>query len=222
MLVARSADGLERIADELLSAGRRVEVLARDLSDAGALADVEARLADPSRPVDLLVNNAGFGLREPFASSAIDDEQRLLDVLVTAPMRLTHAVLPQMLARKSGTVINVASVAAYTPRGTYGAAKAWLLSFSRSLHVELRRRGVSVTAVAPGFVHTEFHARMKVTKDGIPRVLWLRPDYVVRVTLRAAARRRMVTIPSVRYRLVVALARIAPARVAAAGTLKPR
>lgn len=171
--------------------------------------------------MDLLVNNAGFGLRDPFASSAVDDEQRLLDVLVTAPMRLTHAVLPQMLGRGRGTVINVASVAAYTPRGTYGAAKAWLLSFSRSLHVELRRRGVTVTAVAPGFVHTEFHSRMRVSKAGIPRVLWLRPEYVVRATLRAAARRRMVTIPGLRYRLVVALARLAPARWAAAWTLKP-
>jgi short-subunit dehydrogenase len=222
VLVARAVEDLERMAAELRALGREVEVLARDLSDASALADVEARLADPSRPVELLVNNAGFGLREAFTSSAIDDEQRLLDVLVTAPMRLTHAVLPQMLARGRGTVINVASVAAYTPRGTYGAAKAWLLSFSRSLHVELRRRGVTVTAVAPGFVHTQFHSRMKVTKDGIPRVLWLRPDYVVRVTLRAAARRRMVTIPSLRYRLIVAFARIAPARVSAAGTLKPR
>src|SRR5690606_10293204 len=106
--------------------------------------------------------------------------------------------------------------------GSYGAAKAWVLSFSRWANLEYRRDGVTVTAVAPGFVHTEFHDRMRVRTDSIPRVLWLDPPLVVRSTLRAAVRGRAVVIPSVRYRTIVALTKVLPSRVSAAGSLHPR
>lgn len=222
MLVARSAERLERVASELRTRGAGVEVLAADLADRDQLARVEARLTRHEAPVSMLVNNAGSGLRAPFDQTSIDDEQHLLDVLVTAPMRLAHAALPGMLERGAGVVLNVASVAAYTPRGTYGAAKSWLLAFSRSAHIAYRGRGVIVSAVAPGFVHTEFHSRMGASKEGIPQVLWLDPEYVVRIALRAADRRRSVSIPSLRYRLIAGAARVLPDRIAAAGTLRPR
>jgi short-subunit dehydrogenase len=223
VLVARDAERLGATAAELTAAhGISVEVLRADLVDPGDLAAVEARAAATTDPIDVLVNNAGFGLRDPFENNSVEDEQRMIDLLVTAPMHLTHAALAQMLPRRSGTIINVASVAAFTPRGTYGAAKSWVVSFSRSANIEYRRRGVTVTAVAPGFVRTEFHARMDVHTRSIPSPLWLNADRVARDGLRDAARGVAVSIPSRRYRVIVALARILPGRLAAAGTLRPR
>ena len=144
-----------------------VEVLAADLVERADLAVVEARLAASGADrVTVLVNNAGFGLLKPFDDNPVDDEQQLLDLLVTAPMRLAHSALGQMLGSGSGSIVTIASVAGYTPRGTYGASKAWMLSFSRWANLSYRRRGITVTAVAPGFVHTEFRDRMNVSKDG--------------------------------------------------------
>lgn len=223
VLVARDAARLEDTAAHLrASFGVQVEVLVADLTDPHQLASVEERVASTSDPVDVLVNNAGFGLRDPFDQTTVGDEQRLLDLLVTAPMRLCHAALGQMLPRRVGTIVNVASVAAFTPRGTYGAAKSWVVSFSRSANIEYRRRGVTVMAVAPGFVRTEFHSRMAVHTRTIPAFLWLRADRVARDALRDAARGKAISIPSLRYRVIVAAARLLPARLAAAGTLRPR
>jgi short-subunit dehydrogenase len=226
VLVARDLARLERTAAALrLEFGVRVEVLAADLAHPEALARVEARaavseLGDSIGPITVLVNNAGFGLRRPFDESDLDDEQRLLDVLVTAPMRLSHAALGQMLAHGAGTIVNIASVAAYTPRGTYGAAKAWLLSFSRWANLAYRSRGVTVTAVAPGLVRTEFHERMRVSRASVPRLLWLDSERVVRLALADVRRGRAVSVPTLRYTIIVALARLLPDRLSARGDLR--
>lgn len=223
ILVARTPERLEATARDLASRhGVSIEVIAADLGNPRDLAIVEARLADATRPVTTLVNNAGYGLKAPFHENPVEKEAQHLAVLVAAPMRLMHAALGPMRARGSGTIINVSSVAAYTPRGSYGAAKAWVLSFSRWANLEYRRDGVTVTAVVPGFVHTEFHDRMRVRTDTIPRVLWLNPPLVVRSTLRAADHGRAVVIPSMRYRMVVALTKVLPDRLTAAGSLHPR
>ena len=184
---------------------------------------VEVRVgASGARRVTMLVNNAGFGLPKPFDENSVDEEQRLLDLLVTAPMRLAHAALRQMLASGSGTIVNIASVAGYTPRGTYGASKAWVLSFSRWANLTYRRRGVAVTAVAPGFVHTEFHDRMNVSKDGVPAFLWLDASTIVRLALRDVAKGRAVSIPTLRYKFVVLLSGLLPKRIVAVGALRGR
>jgi short-subunit dehydrogenase len=223
VLVARDEERLRASASELTAAhGVAVEVLRADLVEPNDLAAVVARVASSTDPIDVLVNNAGFGLRDPFEKNSLADEQRMIDLLVTAPMHLTHAALQQMLPRRSGTIVNVASVAAFAPRGTYGAAKAWVVSFSRSANVEYRRRGVAVTAVAPGFVRTEFHARMDVHTRTIPGPLWLDADRVARDGLEDAARGKALSVPSRRYKIIVALARVLPSRLAAAGTLRPR
>jgi uncharacterized protein len=220
ILVARDRERLTRTATSLSERFHiDVEVIDADLSEDDELADLEARLRQRERPVDLLVNNAGFGLRTPFEASLIDDEQRLLDVLVTAPMRLSHAALAQMLPRGRGTIINVASVAGFTPRGSYGAAKAWVLSFSRWANLHYRRHGVTVTALAPGLVRTEFHRRMGVRAANVPRIGWLSAERVVRVALRDAAKGRALSIPSFRYKVAVFVTRLIPARWAAVGTL---
>ena len=123
VLVARDRARLEQVADELRRAHQvEVEVLVADLVDRGDLARVEARLADRERPIDLLVNNAGFGLKQRFLDNTADEETAMLEVLVTAVLRLSHAALAAMTARGRGGVVNVSSVAAFLPRGTYAAS----------------------------------------------------------------------------------------------------
>lgn len=210
VLVGRDRNALAGVADGIRAASEsRVEILPADLLDDGDLAAVEARLAEG---VDVLVNNAGFGLDLAFEKNAVVDEVRHLRLHVEVALRLTHAALPAMLERGSGRIVNVASVAGFVPRGTYGAAKGWLISFSRWANVAYAPRGVTVTAVCPGFVHTNFHERLGLPpgEEGVAPGLWLDARTVVREGLRDAARGRAVSIPSLRYKLLVAASRILP------------
>lgn len=214
VLVARDEVRLRAVSEQLrASYGVRVEVLRADLGDRTDLARVEARLADPRAPVDLLVNNAGHGLKERFLDNDVEAEQRMLDVLVVAVLRLSHAALRAMTARGRGAVVNVSSVAGFLPRGTYSAAKAWVTSFSEWAAHEYRPAGVRVMALCPGFVRTEFHDRMGVSHDSAPGVLWLDPDRVVAEALADLQRGRVVSVPTRRYRTVVALGRAVPRSV---------
>lgn len=218
VLVARSAAGLDAVAERLRADYRvEIEVLAADLVTVDGLDAVAARLSERERPIGILVNNAGFGLGLNFAAGDIADEERHLDLHVRATMSLTHAALGVMLARGNGRVINVASVAGFLPRGTYGAVKAWVISFSRWANAAYSGRGVSVTAVCPGFTHTNFHERMGLEpgREGVPGFLWLDAPLVVREGLRDAARGKAVSIPSVRYKVLVGIARVLPAPLAA-------
>ncbi|WP_245979619.1 SDR family NAD(P)-dependent oxidoreductase [Gryllotalpicola protaetiae] len=227
VLVARNAARLEAFADELRSAHDvEVEVLPADLLTKAGVKAAEARVGASVGRIDVLVNNAGFGLARDFDRNSVDDELELLTMLVEVPLRLTHAALAHMLPAGSGTIINIASVAGFTPRGTYSAAKAWLLTFSRWANVAYRRRGVRITAIAPGFVRTEFHQRLAtdahaaVAADevarptqlerAVPDFMWLAAPDVVRAALIDTMRGRAVSIPSLRYKLIVALARLTP------------
>jgi len=197
VLVARREGFLEDLAAELRGAhGTAVEVLPADLADRAQLQRVADRLADETRPVDLLVNNAGFGLSGSFLSRSVDDEERLLDVLVRAPLVLTHAALPAMIARRSGAVLGVSSVAGFLPRGAYGAAKSWLTMFTESLVPLVEGTGVRVCVVCPGPVRTDFHARAGIDTDAYAAVGWVTADQVVTDALAALARGRVVTVPT--------------------------
>lgn len=216
VLVARDGSRLDELAERLRSLhGVAVEVLSADLADRDSLATVEARLADPARPIAILVNNAGFGHKQPFTENSVEDEQRMLDVLVTAVMRLSHAAVGPMLARGEGAVVNVSSVAAFLPRGTYSAAKAYVVSFSEWLDLTYRDRGVRAMALCPGFVRTEFHERMGVGPGSAPRWMWLDADRLVRDALDDLDRGRTVSIPSKRYKVLSALARYTPSSLQA-------
>ncbi|WP_375384941.1 SDR family NAD(P)-dependent oxidoreductase [uncultured Microbacterium sp.] len=213
VLVARDRAALDTIASEVSrSYGVVAEVLPADLVDPEQRSEVIARLAEGEHPVDMLVNNAGFGLPLAFEEGDIDDEVRHLALHVEAPLRLTHAALTPMLARRSGRIVNVASVAGFLPRGTYGAAKSWLISFSRWANVTFAPRGVTVTAVCPGFVHTNFHERLGLApgEEGVAPWMWLNAPDVVREALRDIARGKAVSIPSLRYKAIVALSRLVP------------
>ncbi len=212
VLVARDTARLEEVAADLRSTyGVQVEVLPADLTDPAQLATVETRLADRARPVDLLVNNAGFGLKQGFLDNDIETEQRQQDVLVRAVLRLSHAALGGMVERGRGGVINVSSVAAFLPRGTYSAAKAWVNSFSAWAHNEYADRGVAVMALCPGFVKTEFHQRLGVDRDSsAPKALWLEADRLVRDALTDFDQGKAMSIPSKRYKAIVTGTRVVP------------
>jgi len=216
VLVARDESRLAALAAELEATyGVGTEVLVADLTDRAALARVEERLADPARPVDLLVNNAGFGHKRPFLDNSVEDEQQMLDVLVTAVLRLSHAALGAMVARGSGAIVNVSSVAGFLPRGTYSAAKAYVTSMSRWADLTYRDQGVRVMALCPGFTRTEFHARMGVGRGSAPGFLWLDADRVVRDALADLDRGRSVSVPGKRYKAITAVVRFVPSSVLA-------
>ncbi len=223
VLVARDTARLQASAAELANRyGVRAEVLAADLTDDGGVAAVVERLSDPARPVEILVNNAGMGLLRSFADNDIAEEKRHLKLHVETAMELAHAALQGMLQRQSGRIINVASVAAFLPRETYSAAKAWLLSFSRWANLAYAGRGVKVTAVCPGFTHTEFHDRMGMDTAVAPAWMWLRAEQVVREGLADNGKGRAVSIPSKRYKLLVAAARVVPNRFVAGPPRRPK
>jgi hypothetical protein len=211
VLVARNAERLEEVAADLRDAHKiEVEVLAADLVDRADLARVEARLADRERPIDLLVNNAGFGLKKRFLDNSADDETEMLEVLVTAVLRLSHAALGPMAERGHGGIINVSSVAAFLPRGSYSAAKAWVNSFSEWAHMEYGSRGVKVMALCPGFTKTEFHQRMEVKRgEGF---MWLDADFLVRKSLEDFEKGRVFSVPGAQYKTIIALTKAIPNR----------
>ena len=223
VIVARDSARLAATAAALQHEfGVRVEALPADLLDPEGLDAVDRRLADERRPIDLLVNNAGYGVRGELDENSWEDERRHLDIHVSVPLQLTQTALRGMVARGRGRIVLVASVAAFTPRGTDSAAKAGAVMAARGANIVYRGRGVSVTAVCPGFVRTEFHDRMKVSTDGIPSFLWLQAPQLVRLALLGIDRGRSVVIPTVRYRLIAALARVLPDRLATSGRFRSR
>jgi uncharacterized protein len=223
VLVARNVERLETVAAELRSRHEvRAEVVSADLSTSSGMALVETRLRDDGRPVDVLINSAGYGLRRPFLANDIADEEGMLDVLVRAVVRLTHAALPGMVQRGHGAVVNVSSIAALVPRGTYSAAKAYVTAFTEGLAGTLSGTGVRVMVLASGFVRTEFHDRARIDMSALPSALWLDVDQLVRVALRDLARGKMVSVPGAFYKAVVTVMPRLPRRaVIVAGRLHP-
>ncbi len=212
MLVSRDEARLQVTAAELRDRyAVAVEVLPADLSDRKQVLGVAERLREADRPVDLLVNNAGFGVQGRFLGGDLDAELRQLDVLATAVLVLSHAAVPGMVSRGHGAVVNVSSVAGFGPMGTYSAAKAWCTSFTENLAATLQGTGVTATALCPGFVRTEFHDRAGMDVGSRSSGWWLDPDDLVEDCLRDVRRGRAISVPSRRYRALVVLLGLLPA-----------
>ena len=209
VLVARDETRLLELAGKLnFEFGVEVQIMSADLSNHAQIDEVACRAA--ASDVDLVVNNAGFGLNQSFVGSDIHDEQQMLDVLVTAVMRITHAALSGMVERNRGGVINVSSVASWLASGTYSAAKAWVTTFSESLATQLRGSGVHVMALCPGFTRTEFHDRAGMETATIPEWMWLEVDAVVKESLTDFAGQHAISVPGMQYKSLGLVAQYLP------------
>jgi short-subunit dehydrogenase len=211
ILVARNKNRLASTAKSLNKEfGVKVEVLPADLTKPVQLEKVRKRLSDSKKPIEVLINNAGFGINKSFLVSDLSDEQGLLDVLVTAPMRLTHAVLPIMKKRNSGTIVNVSSVASWIAGGSYSAAKSYLTVLTESLHTELRSTKVKISALCPGFTRTEFHERGRMKMNGLPNFMWLSAEKVVSKSWRDVNAGKVISIPGWQYLILSSISRFGP------------
>ncbi|MCX5385107.1 SDR family oxidoreductase [Streptomyces sp. NBC_00083] len=211
VLVARDGKRLSEQATELHDRhGIEAEVLSADLSTEDGIAAVEARLSLPRRPVDLLVNNAGFGNKGRYLEVSMADELTMVKVHIEAVLRLTSAATVAMRERGRGGVVNVASVAAFVPRGTYGASKAWVVQFTQGAARDLAGSGVRLMALCPGFVRTEFHERAGMGTDNIPGWMWLDADKLVAAALTDLARGKTLSIPDPRYKALMGAVKLAP------------
>ncbi len=228
VLVARREERLAELAGEL---GERhqvdVEVLAADLTVAEDLATVEKRLQDTERPVDLLVNNAGFGAYGRFGALDVDRQDTMVALNVSALLRLTHAAVRAMSSRGSGGVINVSSTAAFQPGpygATYGATKAFVQSLTEALHEEVRGSGVRVMSLAPGFTETEFQDQADVDASVVPDLARMTPTQVVDGALKAFERGKVTYVPGLFNKLGVVGASLGPSAVGrkAAGMVQRR
>ena len=209
LLVARREDKLERLASDLGDS----EICVVDLASESGLRRVEDCVAAESG-LEVLVNNAGFGTLGRFHEVDLESHDRMHRLHVMATLRLTHAALGGMVARRKGSIINVSSVAAFLHNPlnvSYGATKAWINSFTEALYVELKSMGspVRVQALCPGFTYTEFHEEPLLGMDRslIPQSLWLSAEEVVEASLRGLEQNKLIVIPGWRYRLFVRIQR---------------
>lgn len=209
ILVARDLDRLNQRKIELreLHPQIKIELLRADLTVASDLNMVSARV---EKGIDLLINNAGFGINKTFTKSEFVQEQELLDLLVKAPMQLTHSALPAMLNQGSGAIINVSSIASWIAGGTYSAAKSYLTVFSESLHSEVKDSGIKVLSLCPGFTRTEFHQRGRMRMNGLPNFLWLSADQVSKIAWRDLQRGRVISVPGWQYKIISSIVRFGP------------
>ena len=209
VLVARDLPRLQERAQGLESTfGIATTVIQADLATDAGCKTIEDFIANYQ--IDVLINNAGFGINKAFTMSQLDAEQQLLDVLVRTPMRLMHVALPGMKERNKGVIINVSSVAGWIAGGTYSASKSYLTVLSESLHTELSSTNVKVSALCPGFTRTEFHQRGRMSMKGLPTFMWLNSDKLVAAAWKDAVAGKAVSVPGWQYHLLTFVMRNAP------------
>jgi short-subunit dehydrogenase len=216
-LVARRVERLEALAEELRAEHSvRALVIPADLAVWQAERPILQAIADAGRRVDVLINNAGFGIPQDFAAVPWERQRDFLMTLVVSACALAHGVIPQMVQRRRGRIINVASLAAFSPgaagHSLYPAAKSFALKFSQSLDAELRDKGILVTAICPGFTKTEFAAASGTEHlmDQAPRRFWQSAEQVVKIAMAANERGKVVVIPGWHNQLAAALMRYLP------------
>jgi len=209
VLVARDLPRMQERARDLEAKYKvSTHVIQADLATDAGCATVEQYITN--NQIDVLINNAGFGINKAFTMSALDAEQQMMNVLVRTPMRLMHVALPGMKERNKGVVINVSSVAGYIAGGSYSASKSYLTVLTESLHTELAGTNLKVSALCPGFTRTEFHQRGRMSMKGLPNFMWLNSDKLVAKSWSDALKGEAVSIPGWQYQLLVFLIQSIP------------
>jgi len=217
-LTARRADRLEGLAAEIkLRSGVEAYAIPADLADPTGVDTVLAAIAEQGRVVDALINNAGYGLPGTYDSTSWADQAKFLQLMLTSVCEMTHKVLPGMVERKFGRIVNVASLAGLVPGAAghtlYAATKGFLVKFSQSLHLENLATGVHVSALCPGFTYSEFHdvngTRGQVSQ-GVPEWMWLGADEVAAAGYEAAEANRSICVPGAPNKAIAAIAKIIP------------
>ena len=210
ILVSRNQQKLSEIAQEISSKYKNInEVLVADLASKEGI-DLVSNKIKTDEDIEFIVNNAGLGINKPFHKATLNEESDLLNVLVKAPLEITHSAITSMLNRNKGFIINVGSVAAWTTSGTYSAAKVWLTSFSESLNTNYQKKGINICVVAPGFTKTEFHQRANMSTESIPNWMWLSTKIVVKDSIDAVLKGKTIVVPSIRYKLLVTFLKLMP------------
>lgn len=213
VLVARDADRLSETATDLKERyAVSVETIAADLAVRSDVVGIAERLASVERPIDLLVNNAGFAVRVRLTAADTTPHEHAIDVMIRAVLMLGAAAGRAMRQRGAGTIINVSSTAGFVAMGGYSAIKSWVTSYSESLANELHDTGVKVVALCPGWVRTEFHERAEINMSSIPPFLWLDADRLVADCLDDAAAGKVISIPSKRYKVLMTICEHLPHR----------
>lgn len=214
VLVARDPDRLTESAAQLHTTyGVEVEVMSADLADRADALRVAERLESTEQPVDILVNNAGHGVRAGISAEDTGTIENAVDLMIRAVLILSAAAGRAMTARGRGAIINVSSTAGFVTMGAYSAIKAWVTSYTEGLAIELKDTGVQVTALCPGWVRTEFHERAEINASRIPEQLWVDVDRLVAECLVDVEARRVVSIPTKRYKVLMFGARHLPRAV---------
>jgi len=213
VLVARNADRLSDMATGLKERyAVSVEPIAADLGVRSDVLRIAERLTSTERPIDMLINNAGFGIGAKLTDADTAPHERGIDVMITAVLLLCVAAGRSMRERGAGTIINVSSTAGYVAMGSYSAIKTWVTAYTESLANELHGTGVKVTALCPGWVRTEFHERANINISSIPSALWLDADRLVADALEDAADGKVISIPSKRYKVLMTICEHLPHR----------
>jgi len=211
VLVARDETNLAARADEFRALGApSVETISADLSNRVDVARIADRLDSAAAPIDLFINNAGFGVHFPLVTRDTSVHDRAIEVMIRAVLVLGGAAAKGMKTRGNGAIINVSSTAGFVTMGGYSAIKAWVTSYTEGLAVELRGTGVKVTALCPGWVRTEFHERASIRTGSIPSSLWVDVDLTVETALRDSAKGKVISIPTARFKALIWLARHVP------------
>lgn len=211
VLVARDEDRLKELGTDLQRQyGVTVDLLPADLSHRDHVLTVAERVSSTERPIDLLINNAGFGVHTKLLDPDVSRHELAFDVMCRAVLMLSNAAGRTMRDRGHGGIINVASFAGYVSMGSYSAIKSWVTTFTEGLAGELHGTGVTVTALCPGWVRTEFHSRAEISTGSIPGPLWIQPDRLVRHALDDFDRGRVISMPTLRYKMLHFLVRHSP------------
>ena len=211
VLASRDEEGLNKVAEDFRARyGISVEVIRTDLSvreDVLALAD---RVEDPDRPIDLLINNAGFAVHNSLLEKDFSIQERAMDVMGLAMLILSGAAGRAMKARGHGAILNVTSSSAVITTGNYSAIKAWATVYTEALSNDLRGTGVRVMALMPGWVKTEFHSRAGVKANNLPNFVWIDADELVEQALEDLAAGKVISVPTKRWAFAVGVGHILP------------